>query len=629
MNNHTASPCGAWDSPISAAMVATASNRISELIAHRHSLYWLEQLADEKGRTTIVRYCDNQTRHLLQKDFNCRSRVHEYGGGAFTLHNDAIYFVNDSDQQVYFFREGDTPTQLTDKPGCRYADLTPAGDALVAIEEDHTVDAAMPANRLVLITPEGEVITLCEEYDFYASPAYSNGKLAWLCWRHPDMPWDATRLMLAGLDDDKLFDRQCIHGGDGVSVFQPQWSSAGELYYVSDKSGWWNLYRYRQQQHQALLPMQAEFGLPQWVFAQSMYCIRGNTLYACCNQNGRQQILELDLASQTSRPVASENIWFAYLTATDDGFACVASSSVSSGNVFVYQPDEHCITDNAQHALDENLISKAQPLTLLSRHGDDIHANYYPPRNPAYTQSEAPPMIVLSHGGPTAQSHPGFELKKLFWTSRGFAILDVNYSGSTGYGKAYQNRLKGEWGRRDVTDVCDAALAAVEQGLADANQLIIKGSSAGGYTVLAALTFENTFHAGASYYGISDLTTLAADTHKFEAHYLDRLIGPYPEQKQRYLERSPINHVERLNCPVIFFQGEEDRVVPKSQAERMAAALDEKGIPVVCLLFEGEQHGFRQAQTIIDTLEAELCFYRRIFRLGEPDCALEIRNLDG
>ena len=631
MNKQSAMPCGSWPSPLSADRVAAASNRISDIRARGDRLYWLEQLASEKGRTTIICHHNGRQQSILPEAWHCRSRVHEYGGGALAVDADTIYFVNDADQQIYTLSEGGTPQQLTHKPGCRYADLTPAGEVLLAVEEDHT-EGTMPANRLVCVTRDGTVTTLCAGHDFYASPAWFDGMLAWLCWDHPDMPWDSTRLMLARLDGCRLGKAQQIHGGDGVSVFQPQWSDKGELVFVSDQSGWWNLYRYLPTAGgiMPLLPMQAEFGLPQWVFGQSTYCMTAGALVACCNRNGRQHLIRLDLASLQHERIASANCWFEYLTATQSGFACVATSTTRNSGVYLYQPDEQCLTDGPDEALPAACISQAQSLELRSRHGDSIHAHYYPPCHPACTlaEGETPPLIVLTHGGPTAQSHAGFDIKKQFWTSRGFALLDVNYSGSTGYGKAYQQRLHGQWGRRDVSDVCDAALAVVELGLANANQLIIKGSSAGGYTVLAALTFENTFHAGASYYGISDLATLVSDTHKFEARYLDRLLGPYPEQQHIYRERSPIQHTERLNCPVIFFQGTEDRVVPRSQAERMAAALDEKHIPVACLLFEGEQHGFRRAQTIIDSLQAELCFYRKIFRLGEADCELAIRNFD-
>ena len=632
MKADSSHPCGSWHSPLSAADVAGASNRISEVRVHGDSVYWLEQLVNENGRTTLVRWRNGQGRQLLPAPFNCRSRVHEYGGGAYALDGEVIYFVNDADQQIYRLAEGETPQALTREPRSRYADLHCAGEFLIAIEEVHGSDDSPPANRLVSIDQRGHVRVLCAQHDFYASPTCcrQSRRLVWLCWDHPAMPWQSTRLMLASLQSDgSIGPPEPVCGGNGVSVFQPQWSDAGELYYVSDSSGWWNLYRRHAgtgDEH-ALLPMSAEFGLPQWVFAQSMYCLCGDKLIACCNHNGSHRLIELDTRTLQARDIACDDNWFEYLSGNRHGFACLAASPRHSGRVRSYRPAQGFanLTETAI-PLAAPYIAEARAMTFRSRHGDDIHANYYPPRHPDHPGDQLPPLIVLCHGGPTAQASPALDIKKQFWTTRGFALLDVNYSGSTGYGRAYQDRLLGQWGVRDVHDVCDAAREAVRLGLAHPGQLIIKGSSAGGYTVLAALTFEDTFHAGASYYGISDLTALTGDTHKFEAHYLDSLIGPWPAQQALYRQRSPINHVERLDCPVIFLQGEEDRVVPKSQAECMVTALEGKRIAVSYLLFSGEQHGFRQRQTLIDALEAELCFYRRIFRLGKPDCALAIRN---
>lgn len=632
---------GNWPSPITASMVATASNQLSEITVYADSVYWLERLSSEKGRTTIMRHHNGQTTALMPAPYNCRSRVHEYGGGSYSVSCDGLFFVNDSDQQIYLLKDHVDITKIT-TTGSRFADIQYAGSFLIAVLEDHSTGSELPDNRLVSINvSNGDIHTLCAQHDFYASPRVDiddegNMQLAWLCWNHPDMPWDATLLMVANLSDTgSIASISKVAGGGAVSIFQPSWSPDHTLYYVSDQSGWWNLYRSEcgTDTQQALLPMQAEFGQPQWVFAQSTYCFSdNNTLIASCNRDGYQRLLQLELSSLQYEWLNSEHNNFDSLSGNAGSFACLQTSARQSAAIYFHSNGAatKLSADNGQEALQAAWISQAEPYTLSSRFGDNIYANYYPPCNAdiEIDNNTKPPLIVLSHGGPTGQSSACFDIKKQFWTSRGFAILDVNYSGSTGYGKTYQQRLHGNWGIRDVTDVCDAALAMVKLGLADENKLIIKGSSAGGYTVLAALTFETVFKAGASYYGISDLQALAQDTHKFEARYLDKLVGNYPQHKQRYLDRSPINHVDRLNCPVIFFQGDEDKVVPKSQAEKMVTALDKKNIPVAYLLFKGEQHGFRQAQTIIDTLNAELCFYKKIFKLGgDEDCDLIIRNL--
>ncbi len=626
---------GNWHSPISADRVAAGSVSVSETRLYDGALYWLERRPQDKGRTTIVCYQSGQITDCLPDEYNCRSRVHEYGGGAYTVSASGIFFVNDEDQQIYHLHHGNfSVTAITRKPGCRYADIQvdEHKQRLIAVEEDHTGEQSEPDNTLVTIDlKDGDVRCLCRQHDFYASPRIdtSSRQLCWLSWNHPNMPWDGCQLYAADYTDDHtLSPPQLIAGDDATSIFQPQWHH-GTLYYVSDTSGWWNLYRYSDGSSINLCPQSAEFGLPQWVFAQSTYCFCNNRLIACRNHAGSQTLVEIDLATHAVKQIPSPYTQFDYLTSDDNDVAFIAASASQPAAVTTWTDDAfHTVTPDPDDKLDSRYCSSPVAYQLTSRHGDNIHASYYPPANPHHdTDTCTPPLIVIGHGGPTGQSSNSFDLKKLYWTSRGFAILDVDYSGSTGYGRDYKNRLAGQWGQRDVSDMCDAALAMVERGLAAADKLIIKGSSAGGYTVLAALTFEDVFHAGASYYGISDLETLTTDTHKFESHYLDSLIGAYPQMKLTYQQRSPIHFTDRLNCPVIFFQGEEDKVVPKEQAETMVKALDAQGIPVAYLLFAGEQHGFRQAQTIIDALEAELCFYRRIFEPGETDCELEISNL--
>jgi len=467
------------------------------------------------------------------------------------------------------------------------------------------------------------------------------------------MPWDGNELWLANIDDTgNIQQAKHIHGlqestldgGNNISICQPCWSPDDKLYFISDADNWWHIYRHENNQDATPITQgDFEIGLPAWVFAQSSYAFinadtilsyqlstndENNHLVSGCqlnyiNTNDPTDIAIIETPWDSFSSLSANKYQLAFIGASGLNFPAIVQTHLSA---------EH---DNKNLKIDKNnriktsmhldvsteFFSRAKSLRFNNRHQQTIHANYYPPTNPQYqaNENELPPLIVICHGGPTGYSGTSLDPKKQFWTSRGFALLDVNYSGSTGYGRNYRCRLNTNWGVLDVEDCCDAALYAVKKGLADNNRLIIRGSSAGGYTVLCALTYHDVFSAGASYYGISELETLATDTHKFESRYLDRLIGPYPEDKSLYQQRSPIHHYEQLNCPVIFFQGIEDKVVPKEQAEKMIDALDKKGIAVASRFFADEQHGFRQAKTITETLENELYFYSKIFGFKTTD----------
>jgi dipeptidyl aminopeptidase/acylaminoacyl peptidase len=450
------------------------------------------------------------------------------------------------------------------------------------------------------------------------------------------MPWDGNQLRLADIAaSGELINIKHIAGAENISVFQPQWSPDNVLYFIADDTGWWHIYRYLADKPadniEQLTGGEKEFGLPQWVFAQSNYAFINCELIICCyRSHGKSTLATLSLTGQPSLHVidtawqefsalAASRSRLCFIAASNYAFPQLVSATIDSDAPWSITPA--IIKTSSQLPVPDNYYAKAQTITFSNRHQQAVYANYYPPTSPDYQadDDELPPLIVICHGGPTAQSSIALDAKKLFWTSRGFALLDVDYSGSSGYGRQYRTRLNNRWGELDVEDCCDAALHAVANGLADQHRLIIRGSSAGGFTVLCALTFAQVFSAGASYYGISELTSLASDTHKFESHYLDRLIGPYPETECLYQQRSPLNHSDRLNCPVIFFQGSDDRVVPKQQAEKMFAALSKKGLPVAAQYFAGEQHGFRKAETIIQSLENELSFYRLIFNLTPGD----------
>lgn len=626
-------PCGSWKSPISADLIVSEAIGLGQIAVDGEHLYWLESRPSEGGRNVVVHQApDGKISDLTPPGFNVRSRVHEYGGGAFTVAQGTVYFVNFADQQLYCQSGTAAPQALTEMPGLRYADglVDSLHNRLIWVQEDHRQGEQQVINSLVSVPIAGGAPqTLASGADFYASPCLSpDGRwLAWLTWNHPQMPWDGTELWWAEVDPEGFLNTpEHLAGGPEESIFQPQWSPQGELYFVSDRSGWWNLYRVTQRgEIEPLLPMDAEFGLPQWVFGQSTYAFVGAEQWVCTyNRQGGWQLAIGNVSTGDWRDVATPYTEISQLRGIGQSVIFLGSSAtlpttiarldLASGNLDSLRTSTPVQVDPAD-------LSLPQTLAFPTRDGATAYGFYYPPQNKNYAPppGERPPLLVKSHGGPTGATSSSFNLSIQYWTSRGFAFLDVNYRGSTGYGRAYQQQLQGQWGITDVEDCIDGAAYLVNQGWVDGDRLGIRGSSAGGYTTLAALTFANTFKVGASYYGVSDLEALARDTHKFEARYLDGLIGPYPEQQELYQQRSPIHFVNQLTCPVIFFQGLEDKIVPPNQAEAMVEALAAKGIPVAYVTFSGEQHGFRKAENIKRALEAELYFYSQIFGFPLPE----------
>ncbi len=619
-------PYGAWKSPITSDLIVSETIGLGQIAVDGADIYWLELRPAEAGRNVLVRCTpEGKITDVTPAPLNVRSRVHEYGGGAFTVDQGTVYFVNFADQNLYCQVGDAAPVQLTDTPGLRYADglADSHHQRLIWVEEDHRASEHQVSNRLVSIGRDGISQILADGHDFFASPCLSpDGEwLAWLTWDQPQMPWDGTELWLAAVQPDgKLGTAERVAGGPKESIFQPRWSPVGELWFVSDRSNWWNLYRRMAAgQIEPVMPMAAEFGLPQWVFGQSTYAFVGTNQLVCTyNQEGIWYLASLELSTQTWQELATPYSELSNLQATPDGVvfqgssatlpAAIATLNLTTGKIQV-------LRSSTQVNLEAGYLSQPQAIAFPTSSGLTAYGLYYPPQNQDYTApaGEHPPLLVKSHGGPTAATSSSFNLSIQYWTSRGFAFLDVNYRGSTGYGRDYRQQLEGQWGIADVEDCIHGAEYLVEQGLVDGDRLGIRGSSAGGYTTLAALTFYDTFKAGASYFGVSDLEALAKDTHKFEARYLDLLIGPYPEQQAIYQQRSPINFVEQLTCPVIFFQGLEDKVVPPNQAEAMVEVLVAKGLPVAYVAFPEEQHGFRQAANIKRALEAELYFYSQIF----------------
>ena len=641
MSEPRVAPYGSWASPITSDLIVASSIGLGDILVDGSEIYWIESRPQEQGRSVVVRSSrDGHQADVTpavpqsgQGAFNVRTRVHEYGGGAYLVSHGVVYLCNDADQRLYRQERGGAPLPVTEPPGkprgLRYADgcMDPARKRMIWVCEDHTTGATQPVNTLVDIALDGSPPRiLVSGNDFYAAPRLSpdNAQLAWLEWRHPNMPWDGTELWVGRLAADGVIaEKRKVAGGEAESVLQPEWSPDGVLYFVSDRSGWWNIYRilgdplHAAAESQAVYPLEAEFGGAQWGFRPSRYAFASPKRLVCSYyRNGSASLatIDLDTLSATAIPtefteIASlradaEHIYF--VGASPAHFPAIVRLTPSSGRAVVLKTSS---TEDAQSY--RSYLSIAQPIEFPTANGQTAFGLFYPPVNSDFTATadELPPLIVRSHGGPTSAFSSALDWGVQYWTSRGFAVLNVNYGGSTGYGRAYRERLRGQWGIVDADDCVNGAKYLAASGKVDGKRMAIRGGSAGGYTTLCALTFRNVFATGASYYGVSDLEALAKDTHKFESRYLDGLVGPYPERRDLYVARSPVHFADRLSVPIAFFQGAEDAIVPPNQAEAMVAALKAKGLPFQYLLFDGEQHGFRRSQTIKRTLDAELYFY--------------------
>jgi len=622
------SPFGTWRSDITTDLITQGAVSLGQVDVDGEDIYWTELRPWEAGRTVLVRRnAKGERADVTPAPMNVRSRVHEYGGLCFVAGNGGVWFVNGADNRIYREDGNGTSCPLTRKGDASFADLIldRERERLIAVREDFS-GSGESSNSIVAIGYDGTVTVLAEGADFYAFPRLSPDgvDLAWVEWRHPNMPWDGSELRLAAFDSaGKLTDPVTIAGGIQESVFQPGWSPGGELYYVSDRSGYWNLYRAGSpERHYA---MAAECGMPLWQFGMCTYAFlddeRAALTYAV---DGEWKLGILDLGTGALERVETGYVSIAWMVAHDGAVRFVGGLADAPDQLIEWRPSDDSWTvlrRSSDTDLDPGSISKAQTIRFPTAEGREAYAYFYPPANAAFRapQGERPPLIVKGHGGPTGQSSNALALKIQYWTSRGFAVVDVNYGGSTGYGRDYRQRLDGNWGIVDVQDCVNAARFLADQGMVDGDRMAITGGSAGGFTVLSALTFHDVFKAGCSAYGIGDLEALTRDTHKFESRYLDRLVGEWPEQADLYRRRSPIHHTELLSCPVIFLQGAEDKVVPPNQAESMVAALKEKGLPVAYLLFDGEGHGFRRAENVRRALEAELSFYAQVFGFDPAD----------
>lgn len=645
MSQSRIAPYGSWKSPITSDSIVSGSIGLAQPLIDGPDIYWIEMRPTEGGRSVILkRDAPGVVSDVTPPPFNARTRVHEYGGGDYAVRDGAVYLANFSDQRLYVRRGEAAPEAITPAADARYADavIDEARGRLICVREEHTVAGREALNSLVGVKLDGNETpgaVLVSGNDFYSSPRVSpdGSRLAWLTWNHPNMPWDGSELWIGTLNDGGSLEiGGRVAGGANESIFQPEWSPDGVLYFVSDRSGWWNLYRVNSDGTiEPLCEMQAEFGMPQWGFGMSTYAFESAETIVCAYiENGISRLALLGTRTKRFEPVVSPYTDIRFVRASR-GYAVMRAGSPTEAAAIVRLDLEtrtfEVLRRSSTLEIDAAYLSTPRAVEFPTEDGLTAHGFYYPPKNRDYSapDGERPPLLVASHGGPTAAATTGLSLGIQYWTSRGIAVLDVNYGGSTGFGRAYRERLKDKWGIVDVDDCANGARYLVGQAQVDGDRLMITGGSAGGYTTLCALTFRDTFNAGASHYGVSDAEALAKETHKFESRYLDGLMGPYPEKRKIYFERSPINFTERLSCPVIFFQGLEDKVVRPNQAETMVDALRAKGIPVAYLPFAGEQHGFRQAKNIKRALDGELYFYSRVFgfELAEPVEPVEIDNL--
>lgn len=632
---------GSWDSPISSDTVIKKSIKFCQTQVENETIYWTEGRPEEKGRIALV--CQepgSPPRDVLDKTYNIRSAVHEYGGKSFSVKNNVVYFVNFEDQQIYKFQNNQVDP-ITNNDDHRFIDLviSPCNNFLYCVAEKH--HNHIVSNFICAINLETrELTTLHQGFDFYMGLTLSpdGKKLAWVCWNQPNMPWDGSQLWLAHIKATTLSQANQIAGSLEEAIVDPSFSKNGDLYFLSDKSGWWNFYIYKNDSIEAICPTAIEFGRPMWIFGESTYSFinwKGSLkIIARGIKKGISCLYMIDIATKQKEPLSLPFTYISNIQTLGDKIIFTASSPKTTSCLVEYSLKNekyHILKHSQDIELDPGNIAEPIAIAFPTEKGETAYGFYYPPTNKDFKglKDEKPPVIVKCHGGPTAQVFPTLSMEYLYFTSRGIGIFDINYGGSTGYGRDYRQRLKHQWGIVDVQDCENAAKYLVKNGYADKDRIAIKGGSAGGYTTLAALTFTKTFKVGVSYYGVSDLIALAEESHKFEARYLDQLVAAYPIHKNIYEKRSPIKNLEKLSSPILFLQGGRDFVVPPNQSKMMYEALLKKGLPTAFILFEEEGHGFRSGPNIKTSLESELYFYSKIFNfpIVQKNPKIKIENM--
>jgi dipeptidyl aminopeptidase/acylaminoacyl peptidase len=638
-------PYGSWPSPITVDMAVGAARGLSEPRQDGEDIYFLESRPDEAGRVVLVRRSADGGFTDMAPGLNVRTRVHEYGGGAYTVHDGRIVFSEFVGNRLMLKMTPDAEAAaLVDDPALRFADMEPdprRERVLVVMEDQHP--SALEARNLICAVSlaDGAITELAVGHDFYSDPRLSpdGTRLAWLTWDFPQMPWDGTDLWVAEVvEDSSLGEPVHVAGGPSESVAQPKWAPDGSLVYVSDRNDWWNLYHWREGATGSaeVAPMEAEFAGPQWVFGLSDYDIDADgTIVAFAAGRGRSRLLSLGPGVPPQEiEVDAGSVEYVRVR---DGIATFIGGSPTTPSALVRLDTRTGTTERLREAsrlgVDPAYLSIPRHIEYATSDGRTAYGWFYPPTNPdaEAPAGEKPPLVVMIHGGPTSCATTRLSLARQAFTSRGFAIVDVDYGGSTGYGRAFRDQLRESWGVVDLEDCTNAALWLAGQGIVDPDRLVIRGGSAGGYTTLAALTFKDVFSAGTSFYGLGDLVAFTDITHKFESRYMDILVGPFPEKVARYRERSPIQYADRIACPVLVMQGADDLIVPVAQAEQIVDALERNGLPHAYLLFEGEGHGFRMAANQRRALEAELSFYAQVFgfELADDFEPLEVRGLGG
>jgi len=601
---------------------------LGDLRNANQKLYWTESVPAAGGKVAVFGLGkDGVAAALTPPGANARTRVHEYGGAPFVASGDSLYYSEFSDQRLYRLKAGSKPLPITPE-GYRYADCTATPtkaslQALICVREDHTDKSAVRNAVVRLPLPQGgagEVLFADSDFVSYPRVSPDGSKLAFLVWNHPRMPWDGTELKVAKFGAHGLEAPMTVAGSTQESVLEPQWDGDGSLYFISDRSGFWNLYAWRDGRVQPVWPKAAEVGEPLWSFGQANYVLLGNGRAVLrFGEKGFDRLAVLNLKDGGARILDLPFVAFSHLTPIDaDHIAALAASATAPQAIVRIDLNTgaaQTLHQPGRALLPVAAVSMAVPIDFPSANGRTAHAFFYPPLNPAYQapKNSLPPLVTFVHGGPTAQSEPAYMSRIQYWTSRGFGIVDVNYGGSTGFGRAYRRELNGNWGVVDVEDVIAAARYLGSTGRADPQRMAISGGSAGGFTVLAALSSSDVFKAGADYFGVSDMTALAKDTHKFESRYLDSMIGPLPQAQAVYDSRSPLNHLDGFKAPLIVLQGADDPVVPPSQSAKIVEALRARKVPVAYILFPGEGHGFRKPENIIRSLQSELSFYGQVF----------------
>lgn len=634
----TFTPYGEWPSPVSAEDLARASRPLQAVAIDAGRAVWAERRPTEEGRTALMAHDGAKVFDLLDERANARTTAHEYGGGAFTIRDGVVWYAHYADQRLYRRDPDGSATALTPEPPSRwahrYADLhlSPDSRTLLAVREVHD-DGAVSHDIVALPADGGQVQVLVSGHDFFAAPRVSpDGRhLAWITWDHPHMPWDSAQLWVAELSGGGIGAEQLVAGGADEAPQQPTWAPDGSLWFVNDPGGWWNLFRRNTDGSvEQMTDQQVEYGWPLWQFGtQTFGFLHDGRVVAIVNDAGVQHLVTIEPGSAPSSASLTLTAIAPRLATDGRNVVVIGGTPTEPMGVVRWDPDTGQVSTlrrEFEFDLHPDHISVPRAIEFPTGGGLTAHAFHYAPRNADVGMverddempTELPPLIVRSHGGPTAQFPAAFSLETQFWTTRGFAVVDVNYGGSTGYGREYRERLRGAWGTVDVEDCINAARFLADSGLVDPDRMAIRGGSAGGFTTLAAVTFHDVFAAGACYYGVADIKLLAEDTHDFESRYMDSLVGPLPADEALYQARSPLHHAQRCTTPLVLFQGLEDKVVPPEHSEKMAEALADRGVPHAYIPFEGEQHGFRRADSIVTALKSELAFYGQIMGFSPP-----------